>query len=350
MRVKSSKRRRSTTVRPTRSARRSRRAMRSTIPARSSSTRRGERGPRPPARCEPIERRRRPTCHRPRVAVVGERVEVAPGGAAEHRHQADLVERGDLADGGMPRSVQLLGGDRADAPQPLDGQRVEEVEFAGPAATTSSPSGLPTPLATLARNLVRATPTVMARPTRSRTATSQAPGDVDRLAGDASQTADVEERLVDRRCPRPAAWCRRTPRTPPCWRRCRPGSAARRRSRRGTAPAPGARSSPCARRSAWPRSSPRARRRRRRARACRAARVDRAARPRRRTHRGRRAGSTPCRSPTVILLTNECSHHRWRRTRPAGTRTGRATLRTGPATEQEPGRIVAQMGGGDAAR
>jgi hypothetical protein len=35
--------------------------------------------------------------------------------------------------------------------------------------TTSSPSGFATPLATLARNLVRATPTVTGRPTFSRT-------------------------------------------------------------------------------------------------------------------------------------------------------------------------------------
>ena len=35
--------------------------------------------------------------------------------------------------------------------------------------TTSRPSGLATPLATLARNLVLATPTVIGRPTRSRT-------------------------------------------------------------------------------------------------------------------------------------------------------------------------------------
>ena len=35
--------------------------------------------------------------------------------------------------------------------------------------TTSSPSGFATPLATLARNFVRATPTVIGRPTRSRT-------------------------------------------------------------------------------------------------------------------------------------------------------------------------------------
>ena len=39
-----------------------------------------------------------------------------------------------------------------------------------PAGTTSRPSGLATALATLARNLVGATPTVMGRPTRSRTA------------------------------------------------------------------------------------------------------------------------------------------------------------------------------------
>ncbi len=38
-----------------------------------------------------------------------------------------------------------------------------------PGGTDSSPSGLATRLATLARNLVRATPTVIGRPTRSRT-------------------------------------------------------------------------------------------------------------------------------------------------------------------------------------
>ena len=39
-----------------------------------------------------------------------------------------------------------------------------------PLGTTSNPSGLDTALATLARNLVRATPTLIGRPTRSRTA------------------------------------------------------------------------------------------------------------------------------------------------------------------------------------
>jgi hypothetical protein len=41
--------------------------------------------------------------------------------------------------------------------------------------TTSNPSGLPTPLATLARNFVRATPTVIGSPTRSRTSARSRP-------------------------------------------------------------------------------------------------------------------------------------------------------------------------------
>ena len=69
----------------------------------------------------------------------------------------------------MPALVQLVGGDRAHAPQPLDRQRVQERQLAVRAGPRSSPSGLATPLATLARNFVRATPTVIGRPTRSRT-------------------------------------------------------------------------------------------------------------------------------------------------------------------------------------
>ena len=45
---------------------------------------------------------------------------------------------------------------------------------------------------------MRATPTVIGRPTARRTSRAQAGGDLDRGAGDAPQAADVEERLVDR--------------------------------------------------------------------------------------------------------------------------------------------------------
>ena len=55
-----------------------------------------------------------------------------------------------------------------------------------------------TPLATLARNFVRATPTVIGSPTRASTSARSRPGDLHRRAGDPPQPADVEERLVDR--------------------------------------------------------------------------------------------------------------------------------------------------------
>ena len=59
-REKSSKRSRSTTVRPTRPALRIRRVTRSTRPIATASISAGDFGERPSARCEPIEPRRRP--------------------------------------------------------------------------------------------------------------------------------------------------------------------------------------------------------------------------------------------------------------------------------------------------
>ena len=61
-REKSSKRRRRTTVRPTRPAARIRRVTRSTSEIRIASIASGDRGARPSARCDPIERRRRRAC------------------------------------------------------------------------------------------------------------------------------------------------------------------------------------------------------------------------------------------------------------------------------------------------
>ena len=103
-----------------------------------------------------------------RVIVVRERVEVAAGRAAEHLDQLHLGQLGHLSDGGDPALVQLARGDRPNAPEPLDRQRVQEVELS-PGGTTSSPSGFATALATLARNFVQATPTVTGSPTCSRT-------------------------------------------------------------------------------------------------------------------------------------------------------------------------------------
>ena len=64
------------------------------------------------------------------VAVVGQRVEVAARRPAEHRHQRRLVERRHLGDGADAPGVELRRRRRPDAPQPLDGQRVQEVQLA----------------------------------------------------------------------------------------------------------------------------------------------------------------------------------------------------------------------------
>ena len=55
-----------------------------------------------------------------------------------------------------------------------------------------------TPLATLARNLVRATPTVIGRPTRSSTSRRSRTAISVGVPTNAVQPADIEERLVDR--------------------------------------------------------------------------------------------------------------------------------------------------------
>ena len=68
----------------------------------------------------------------------------------------------------MPRSLSLAAvtGPTPQSRSTASGWRNDSSSWGG---TTSRPSGLATPLATLARNFVRATPTVMGRPTCSRT-------------------------------------------------------------------------------------------------------------------------------------------------------------------------------------
>ena len=130
--------------------------------------------------------------------------------------------------------------------------------------TTSRPSGLATPLATLARNFVRAMPTVIGRPTCSCTARRSRTAICSGVPAMPLHAADVEERLVDRQ---PLDERRRVLEDRGRrrgWPRCTPPCAAARRSRAGTAAAPAGRPSPSSRRRPWPRSSRRARPRRRR--------------------------------------------------------------------------------------
>src|SRR3954447_14404429 len=103
-----------------------------------------------------------------RVSVVRQGVQMAARSAPEDRDQLVLVE---------PRHIPTVVSDRSrsflavTAPTPHSRSTGSACRNASssPTGTTSSPSGLATPLATFARNFVRARPTVTAIPTRSRT-------------------------------------------------------------------------------------------------------------------------------------------------------------------------------------
>src|SRR4051794_276458 len=91
-----------------------------------------------------------------------------PSAATEQRDQRLLTEAGDVSDGGQPHRVQLAGRGRPHAPQPLHREWMEELEL--PIGLhDQEPVGLGDAARDLARNFVRATPTVIGKPTRSRT-------------------------------------------------------------------------------------------------------------------------------------------------------------------------------------
>ena len=261
-RVKSSNRKRSVTVRPTRPALRIRPVTRSTSRRSTTSRSSRERRRRPSACCDPIDPRRRPPSTRRGSRLWASACEMATGVAADDRRERPLVHRRHLPDRVHAPVVQLRGGDDADTPQPFDRQRVQEPSSPS-GSTTSRPSGLPTPLATFARNFVRATPTVIGRPTSLGDPLTEPLGDHTRACRPAA--TGRRRRGTPRRSTsvRRSGWCRRRSRTPPCSPRRTHRSAAGRRSGSGTAGGPRRPASPCAPRSASPRSSPRAPRHRR---------------------------------------------------------------------------------------
>jgi hypothetical protein len=128
---------------------------------------------------------------------VGKRVEVPARCPPEHRDERGLRQPGHVRDGREPARAELAGGDRADPPEPLDGERMQEVELAlgrhdeqavglGDAARHlgeelrpghADRDGQTDPLAHLA---------------------AQARGDLRRGAREALHAPHVEERFVDR--------------------------------------------------------------------------------------------------------------------------------------------------------
>ncbi len=139
-----------------------------------------------------------PGLHRPGIAIVGERMQMPPRGRAPAATPARPRPAG--RPGPRSRSPARAASSTVTGPTPHSrstgsGCRNSSSPSGG---TTSRPSGLATPLATLARNLVRAMPTVIGSPTRSSTARAQPHSDVDRRSGDPPHPAHVQKRLVDR--------------------------------------------------------------------------------------------------------------------------------------------------------
>jgi hypothetical protein len=108
-----------------------------------------------------------------------------------------LRQLGDLADGRDPARVQLARGDRPDAPQPVDGERMQEREL-----STGRDDEQAVGLGDAARDLCEELgPGDADRDREADPLADVAPqprGDLDRLARDPLHPAHVEERLVDR--------------------------------------------------------------------------------------------------------------------------------------------------------
>ena len=115
----------------------------------------------------------------------------------EHRHQCGLGQVGDLADGGDPTVVKLPRGDRADAPQPFHRQRMEEREL-GVGWHHEQTVGLGDRTGNLGEELGAGHPDRDRQADPFEDVAAQRDRDLGRGARDPSQTADIEERLVDR--------------------------------------------------------------------------------------------------------------------------------------------------------
>ena len=134
---------------------------------------------------------------RPGIAVVRQRVQMPPGRPPEHRDQRGLGQHRDIADLGEPAAAQLLRGHLAHAPQPLDIQRMQELQL--PVRLhLEQPVRLRDPTGHLRQELRPRHPDRDRQPDLRQHVGAQPPGDLQRRPGDLPQPADVEERLVDR--------------------------------------------------------------------------------------------------------------------------------------------------------
>ena len=241
-RVKSSKRSRSTTVRPTRPRRRAAAASTRSTSATSVGVELRAAIAGAPERALRADRAAAAgrVCTGRGSRLCASAWRCRPAAAPEHRDERRLAAaRRPRRPSRCPRVAQLRRGHRADAPQPLDRERVQERQLAV-GRHDEQPVGLGDAARDLGQEL---RPRDADRDRQADPLAHVAPqprGDVDRRAGDPLHPARRRGTPRRSRAPRRAASCPRTPRRRPCSPRCRPTSAAARRSRPGTAAAPGA--------------------------------------------------------------------------------------------------------------
>ena len=196
-REKSSKRRRSVIVRQTRRAARRRPPSRSTSPTSAASSESCVHGLRPSARCAPIERRRRRRSTGRGSRLCASAWSLRPDARPSMSTSAASGSRATSATSVMPRSRSFWAV-TAPTPQRRSTGSGCRKSSSPPGGTRSSPSGFATALATFARNLVFAMPTVIGSPTSLAHLAPELAGDLERRALEPLHPTRVEERLVDR--------------------------------------------------------------------------------------------------------------------------------------------------------
>ena len=236
---------------------------------------------------------------RPGVAVVGQGVEVAPGGLPEQRAQHVGAQGRHLPHGGDAPVVEAGGGLGAHAPQSLDGEGVQEVQLAV-GRHLQQPVGLGHAAGHLGQELGPGHPDADGQPDLVEDPGPQAGRDVHRGPRHPAQAADVEEGLVDRQPLHQRRGVVEDGEHGPAGVGVGLPPGADDHGVGAQAPGQAAAHGRSARRGPWPRSCTPAPPRRRRSPAGRAATGRRAARPRRRRRRGRRGGGMPGRPRTHV--------------------------------------------------
>jgi hypothetical protein len=128
---------------------------------------------------------------------VGEGVQVASRGGPDQRHELASLQRRHLPDRVQPDGVQLLRGHRPDAPQTFHRQRMEETQLVLD-GHHQQPVGLAQGTRHLREVLRAGDADRDGQPDLLSHVDAELLRDDRRGAADASQAADLEERLVDR--------------------------------------------------------------------------------------------------------------------------------------------------------